>query len=277
MAERSILITGCSSGIGLTVAEGLAARGWRVFATARKPEDVFRLQALGLDALQLDVTDDESIATALQVVLARTGGTLDALFNNAGYGQPGAVEDLTRGAIREQFETNLFGALSLTNQVIPVMRAQGHGRLLFNSSILGFCAMPMRGAYNASKFAMEGLVDTLRLELHGTGIHPVLIEPGPIVSRFRPNALEAFQRHIHPEHSVHRAYYERVSKRLSDPKPQTRFTMGPEAVLAACLKALDARRPATRYRVTRPTQFFWYLKQVLPTRVLDWAAKKAGG
>lgn len=273
---RSILITGCSSGIGLCVAQGLQQRGWRVFATARKPEDVISLQERGLEALFLDVTDEESIDTALAVVLGRTGGTLDALFNNAGYGQPGAVEDLTRDALLEQFDTNVFGAQMVTNRVLPIMRQQGHGRILYNSSILGFAAMPLRGAYNASKFAMEGLVDTLRLELHGSNIHPVLIEPGPISSRFRPNAYLAYQRHIAGRPSVYQDIYNGLEARLRQEGPVTGFTLGPEAVLAAVLKALNSRRPAPRYRVTFPTKLFAVLKRILPTRWLDWAARKAG-
>uniref|UniRef100_A0A4W5LCQ8 Uncharacterized protein n=1 Tax=Hucho hucho TaxID=62062 RepID=A0A4W5LCQ8_9TELE len=198
MSSRSILITGCSSGIGLVVAQGLAAKGWRVFATARQAADVVRLQAQGLEALQLDVDDSDSIVQAVAEVLLRTGGTLDALFNNAGYGQPGAAEDVPRAAMRAQFETNVFGAWELMNAVIPVMRRQGHGRILFNSSVLGFAAMKYRGAYNASKYAMEGLCDTLRLELAGSGIAVSLIEPGPIESRFRANALwrRRWRRHV---------------------------------------------------------------------------------
>lgn len=276
-AEKTILITGCSSGIGLTVAQGLATRGWRVFATARRPEDVIRLQAQGLEALQLDVTDLDSIETALAIIVGRTGGKLHALFNNAGYGQPGAVEDLTLPAMRAQFETNVFGAIELTNQVLPIMRAQGHGKILFNSSILGFAAMPMRGAYNASKFALEGFADTLRLELHPTPIHIVLIEPGPIESRFRPNALQHLQRNIEIETSPHAAYYTQTLARLAKPGPAAPFTLPPEAVLHAVERALKARRPAARYRVTLPTQLFWYLRRILPTRWFDTLLRKAGG
>ena len=193
MSGGSILITGCSSGIGFQVAQGLRARGWRVFATARQPADVTRLQADGLESLALDLRDSASIQTAVTAVLERTGGRLDALFNNGAYGQPGAVEDLSREALREQFETNLFGTLELTNRLIPVMRRQGGGRILFNSSVLGLVAFPYRVAYVASKFALEGLADTLRLELTGTGIHICLIEPGPILSRFRDNAHAAYR------------------------------------------------------------------------------------
>ena len=269
MAAKSILITGCSSGIGLVVAQGLAAKGWRVFATARKAEDVSRLQQLGLEALPLDVDDSASIHAAVAEVLRRTGGTLDALFNNAGYGQPGAAEDVPRHAMRAQFETNLFGAWELMNAVLPVMRRQGHGRVLFNSSVLGFAAMKYRGAYNASKYAMEGLCDTLRLELAGSGIHVSLIEPGPIESRFRPNALAKFLANIDIAHSAHRASYEKQLLRLKKEGHAAPFTLPATAVLAKVERALLAARPAARYRVTFPTHLFWWLKRLLPTRWLD--------
>jgi len=269
VAAKSILITGCSSGIGLVVAQGLAAKGWRVFASARKAEDVSRLQQLGLEALPLDVDDSASIHAAVAEVLRRTGGTLDALFNNAGYGQPGAAEDVPRHAMRAQFETNLFGAWELLNAVLPVMRRQGHGRVLFNSSVLGFAAMKYRGAYNASKYAMEGLCDTLRLELAGSGIHVSLIEPGPIESRFRSNALVRFLANIDIAHSAHRAAYEKQLLRLKKEGHAAPFTLPATAVLAKVERALLAARPAARYRATFPTHLFWWLKRLLPTRWLD--------
>ncbi len=276
MTQKNILITGCSSGIGLDVARGLQQQGWRVFATARRAEDVASLRAQGFaDALQLNVDDSQSIRTALAEVLQRSGGTLHALFNNAGYGQPGAVEDISRQAMREQFETNLFGAWELMNAVLPVMRSQGHGRILFNSSVLGFAAMKYRGAYNASKYAMEGLCDTLRLELAGSGIFVSLIEPGPIESRFRPNALQKFLQNVDIQGSVHRDSYEKQLQRLKKEGHAAPFTLPGTAVLAKVEQALAAARPAARYRVTTPTHVFWYLKRLLPTRWLDWVLNKA--
>lgn len=266
---RSILITGCSSGIGQCAAAGLKARGWRVFATARRAEDVARLAGEGFESLRLDLDDPASIQAAVAAVLAATGGTLDALFNNAAYGQPGAVEDLSRAALRAQFETNLFGTLELTNCVIPVMRAQGHGRIVNNSSLLGLVALPYRGAYNASKFALEGLTDTLRLELAGCGIHVALIEPGPIVSRFRANARAAFYRHIDPAASPHRERYAGMERRLARPGPAAPFTLPPEAVLAKLIAALESPRPRVRYYVTVPTRLFAWLRRLLPYRLLD--------
>jgi len=277
MTQRTLLITGCSTGIGLACAQGMAARGWRVFATARKAEDVAALQAQGLEALQLDLDDSGSINAAVNAVLQHIGGTLDALFNNGAYGLPGAVEDLSREALRAQFETNLFGWLELTNRIIPVMRAQGHGRIVMNSSLLGFIALPYRGAYTASKFALEGLTDTLRMELAGSGIHVSLIEPGPIVSRFRANAHAAFKRWIDAEHSAHQKQYAAQERRLTKAGPAVAFTLPAEAVLDKLIHALTSPRPRARYRVTVPSHLFAYLKRVLSSRVLDLLLRKAGG
>lgn len=276
-SPRTILITGCSSGIGHCVAHGLRQRGWRVFATARKAEDVARLDAEGLESLPLDLDAPDSIRTAVEEVLARTGGTLDALFNNGAWGLPGAVEDLSRDALREQLETNLLGWLELTNLVIPVMRRQGHGRIIQNSSVLGFAAMPYRGAYNCSKFALEGLTDTLRLELRSSGIQVSLVEPGPIVSRFRENARAAFYRYIDREHSAHRQQYAAMEERLNKEGPAAPFTLPPEAVLAKVVHALESRRARPRYRVTVPTHLFAWLKRFLSSNGMDWVLRKASG
>ena len=276
MIGKSVLITGCSTGIGLSVAKGLKDKGYRVFATARKAPDVARLSAAGFESLQLDLADPASIRLAVDDILARTDGTLDALFNNGAYGQPGAVEDLSRDVLRAQFETNLFGWHELTNRVLPVMRHQGHGRIIQNSSVLGFVALQFRGAYNASKFALEGLTDTLRLELAGTGIHVSLIEPGPITSRFRENAFKAYQRNINPDTSVHRDKYMRMEERLTKQGPAIPFTLPPEAVLKKVLHALESRRPRARYYVTFPTYLFGFLKRVLSARLLDRVLNKVG-
>ncbi|MFM8331270.1 MAG: SDR family NAD(P)-dependent oxidoreductase [Candidatus Methylumidiphilus sp.] len=269
MNDKAVLITGCSSGIGLCCAEGLKARGYRVFATARKNEDVERLRALGLESCRLDIADPASIRAGLETVLEATGGTLFGLFNNAGFGQPGAVEDLTREALREQFETNVFGTLELTNLVLPVMRAQEQGRVIINSSVLGFVALPYRGAYIASKYALEGFADTLRLELAGSGVYVSLVEPGPITSRFRDNAYKLYQKHIEPEDSFHRNRYLAMEARLQKPGPAVPFTLGPEAVLQRVIHALEAKRPQPRYYVTFPTYLFGVLKRLLPTAWMD--------
>lgn len=265
---RAVLITGCSSGIGRCLANGLRERGYRVFATARREQDVAALSEAGFESLQLDLDSPESLHNAVKTVLERTQGRLYALINNGAYGQPGAVEDLSRDVLRAQFETNLFGTQELTNRVIPAMRAQGGGRIINISSILGIVCFAYRGAYNATKFALEALSDTLRLELRGTNIHVSLIEPGPIESRFRANAFDAFKRHIDREHSAHREHYARLEKRLEGTKPMP-FTLPPEAVLKKVIRALEARRPKARYGVTIPTHLFLVLRRVLPTRVLD--------
>ena len=269
MNDKAVLITGCSSGIGLCCAAGLQARGYRVFATARKSEDVERLKAQGFEAYRLDIADGSSIRDGIGQVLEATEGKLYGLFNNAGFGQPGAVEDLSREVLCEQFETNVFGTLELTNLVLPVMRRQEAGRIIINSSVLGFAAMPYRGAYNASKYALEGLADTLRLELAGSGVHVSLVEPGPIRSRFRDNAYTLYLKNIKPEASVHRHQYQKMEARLLKEGPATPFTQGPEAVLERVVHALEAKRPKARYYVTFPSYLFGYLKRLLPTTWLD--------
>ncbi len=276
-ARKPVLITGCSSGIGLCVARGLHRRAYRVFASARKAEDVARLEHEGLESLRLDLDDSDSIQRALNEVLERTQGRLYGLFNNGAYGQPGAVEDLTREALRRQFETNLFGWHELTCRVLPVMRRQGEGRIIQNSSVLGLVVMPYRGAYNAAKFALEGLSDTLRLELAGSGIHVALIEPGPIESRFRANARQAFHEHVDAAHSPHQDQYRAMQSRLEKPGPAAPFTLPPEAVLAKVVHALESPRPKARYYVTVPTYLFGYLRRILSTRMLDRVMLKVSG
>lgn len=269
LSASAILLTGCSSGIGYAAAQGLRDRGYRVFATARRLEDVQALAGEGFEALQLDLTSSASIDAAVGEVLARTGGELYALFNNAGYGQPGALEDLSRDALREQFETNLFGLHELTCRVLPVMRRRGHGRIVHNSSLLGYVALRYRGAYNASKFALEGLTDTLRLELAGTGVHVCLIEPGPIESRFRQNALQAFLRHNTVAGSIHTAAYRAMIARLAKAGPAAPFTLPAASIMKPLLHALESPRPRARYRLTVPAHAFWVLKRLLPTALLD--------
>lgn len=274
--KKTILITGCSSGIGYCAAKGLQERGYRVFATARKRSSVEKLLAEGLESFRLDLNDSNSIHFAFEEVMRRTGGELYALFNNGAYGLPGAVEDLNRDALRAQFETNVFGWQELTNLVIPVMRRQGYGRIIQNSSVLGFVALPFRGAYNASKYAIEGLSDTLRLELKGSNVYVSLIEPGPIASQFRTNAVQALQKYIDIENSFHREKYQGVLSRLNKPGPAVPFTLPPEAVLKRVIHALEAEKPQARYYVTVPTYLFGILKRILSTRALDFLLAKSG-
>lgn len=266
--SRSILITGCSSGIGAAAAEMLAARGWRVFASCRKEEDCARWRDRGIAAPRLDYADEPSIEAAFAEVMAETGGRLDALYNNGAYAIPGALEDLPTDGLRAAFETNLFGWHALTNLAVPVMRAQGAGRIVNCSSVLGFSALKYRGAYQATKFALEGLTDTLRLELHGTGVHVSLIEPGPITSRFRENSYAHFKRWIRVEGSPHAAIYANVDKRLKS-TAKSRFELGPEAVVEKLIHALESDRPRVRYFVTTPTYISNLAKRVLSSRCFD--------
>jgi len=269
MIQRSVLITGCSSGIGLASALAMKARGWRVFATARKPEDLARLKdEHGLESLYLDYTEPESIAAAATRVLEATDGTLSALFNNGAYGQPGAIEDVTPDVLRAQFEANVIGWHDLTRRVIPAMRARGQGRIVFCSSVLGLIVAPYRGAYCASKFAVEALADALRMELAGTGIDVSLIEPGPIATRFVEHAIEAYRRNIDMEGSPHREVYRTRVASMEEGGNQS-FKLGPEAVVAKLVHALEAKRPKARYYVTFPTYAAALLRRLLPTRALD--------
>ncbi len=272
---RSILITGCSSGIGHHAAHALAKRGWRVFATCRKREDTLRLQGEGLESLVLDLTDRDSIARALADILARSDGRLDALFNNGAYAIPGATEDLPTDALRAIFEANLFGWHELTRQVLPVMRAQGHGRIVQNSSVLGLAGLRWRGAYVATKFALEGLTDVLRLEMAGTGIQISLIEPGPVTSRIRENSIPHFERWIDWQASPRADQYrDSLLARLYDKKEPDFFELPPDAVTRRLIHALEARRPRARYYVTTPTWLLGGARRVLPTRLLDMILRK---
>ncbi|WP_417549910.1 SDR family NAD(P)-dependent oxidoreductase [Methylophaga sp.] len=274
MTRRNILITGCSSGIGLEASQILQRRGYYVIATVRKPADQALLAEAGVTTLLCDLNDSESIYTMVAAAILAFEGQIDVLFNNAAYGQPGAVEDLTREALRQQFETNVFGTQELTNLVIKQMRQQGFGRIVYNSSVLGLIALPYRGAYNASKFAIEGLADTLRLELKGTGIDISLIEPGPITSKFRQNAFAKYQQHIDKNISAHKTTYYAMEKRLLTPGPAAPFTLPAKAVVDKLLHAIEAERPKIRYYVTFPTYLFAYLKRVLPARALDWVLNR---
>ncbi|GGK81844.1 SDR family NAD(P)-dependent oxidoreductase [Amphritea balenae] len=271
---KTVLITGCSSGIGQHVALGLQQRGYNVLATARKQADVEVLQQQGLNAAQLDLDSSESIQQAMAWVKREiehaSAGELYGLFNNGAYGQPGAIEDLSRNVLRQQLETNLLGWHELTCAVLPLMRHQGYGRIIQNSSVLGLITLRFRGAYNTSKFALEGYTDTLRQELDGTGIYVSLIEPGPVTSKFRVNAFKAFQDNIDIKASPFRSTYEKVEARLAnDQDSDDIFTLGPESVLKKVLHALESKRPKPRYYVTFPTYLFGYLRRILPTRLLD--------
>ncbi len=276
LKNRAVLISGCSTGIGRCLALGLYERGYRVFASVRKPEDMASLKEAGLESLVLDLDSSDSIQQAVAEVLEKTQGRLYALINNGAYGLPGAVQDLSRDALRQQFETNLFGTHELTCRVLPVMRAQNEGRIIQMSSILGFMCFPFRGAYQATKYALEGISDTLRLELRGTHVRVSLIEPGPIISCFRENAYAAFRANIDIDNSAYRGQYVRLIRRLEGQSGRMPFTLPPEAVLKRTIHALEARNPKIRYRVTFPASLFEFLRRILPYSVLDRVLAKTG-
>ncbi|MFT5894245.1 MAG: NAD(P)-dependent dehydrogenase (short-subunit alcohol dehydrogenase family) [bacterium] len=271
MTQRSVLITGCSSGIGLDAARTLSSRGWHVLATCRKESDCELLRAEGLESFPLDYDDSQSISQGVLHALELTNGKLDALFNNGAYAIPGLVEDLPRGALRAIFETNLFGQFELINGVLPIMRKQGHGRIVNCSSVLGFAAQPFRGAYNASKFAMEGLSDTLRLELSDSPIQVILIEPGPIKTLIRQNSIAPFERWVNWKSSHQRERYENeLCPRLYTPANiKNKFELLPDAVTEKLIHALESTRPRPRYFVTTPTYLAGFFKRVLSTRWFD--------
>ena len=270
---RTILITGCSSGIGYDAAHGLKARGWRVFATCRQPVDCARLVGEGLESFPLDYADEASIAAAVDEVKARAG-RLDALFNNGAFACPGLVEDLPRGALRAIFEVNLFGYHDLTRRVIPLMRAQGSGRIINCSSVLGLVALKWRGAYVATKFAMEGLTDVLRIEMADTGIKVILIEPGPIGTSIREKAIPHFERWIDWQNSARAAEYATLRGRLYQAGPKDRWELPASAVTEKLIHALESARPKARYYVTTPTYLMGFARRILSTRLLGWVIAK---
>ena len=275
MTQKTILITGCSSGIGYDAAHGLRAIGWRVFAACRTDDDCARLRAQGFDSPRIDYADETTIFQALKDIEQATGSTLDAVFNNGAHATPGAVEDLPTDALRAIFEVNVFGWHTLVRAAIPMMRAQGHGRIIQCSSVLGFVGMPWRGAYNATKHAIEGLTDTLRIEMRDTPIDVILIEPGPVTSRIRANSIPHFERWIDWKSSARRSQYEAdLINRLYNSAGPDRFELPPSAVTQKLVHALTAKRPKPRYYVTTPTYMMGILRRILSTRALDWVISR---
>ncbi len=274
MTQKSILITGCSSGIGYDAAHGLRAKGWRVFASCRQAHDCARLIEEGFESPLIDYADTDTIYNGLAEVLEATGGTLDALYNNGAFACPGAVEDLPRGALREIFEANVFGVHELTQTVIPVMRNQGHGRIINCSSVLGLVAMKWRGAYVSTKFAIEGLTDVLRLEMADTPIKIILLEPGPITSKIRVNSIPHFEQWVDHENSARSEQYGELRQRLYKDRGPDKFELPASATTKKIIRALESKRPKARYYVTLPTHMMGALRRILPTRALDWIIQK---
>ncbi|MGF1739598.1 SDR family oxidoreductase [Vibrio profundum] len=273
--KKAILITGCSTGIGYTCAHALHQRGYQVIASCRQDTDVERLRSEGLTCIQLDLNDPSSIQQATALALELCEGSLFAVFNNGAYGQPGALEDLPTDALRAQFESNVFGWHELIRLLLPTLLAQPKARIVQNSSVLGFAAMKYRGAYNASKFAIEGWTDTLRLELFDTNVDISLLEPGPINTEFRANALRAFQRWINISSSRHSHHYQQQVDRLQATSSNNRFVLPPEACIPPLLHALESDNPKHRYPITTPTKIFAIMKRLLPSKWLDPILRRA--
>jgi len=270
---KSVLVTGCSTGIGLCIALGLQNKGYRVFPTARTNEDIKKLEDLGFEALLLDLSSSSSIKAAVFKLYEKTN-ELYALINNGAYGQAGALEDISREVLDKQFQSNVFGWHELTNLVLPKMRVYDQGRIIYISSVLGFIAMPFRGSYVASKFAIEGLVGTLRLELSNTNIKFSVIQPGPIESKFRQNAFKAFKENVDESNSHYTEQYQSMIQRLQSGK-NVKFTLPPEAVLNCALHALESKTPKNYYRVTFPTKLFALLGNIFPSKWLDFILNRS--
>ena len=271
---KTVLITGCSSGIGLDAAHHMRARGWRVIATCRKEADIQARRDEGFETLHLELADEDSVARCAREALAL--GPVDALVNNAAFAIPGAAEDLPRGALRAIFEANLFGTHDLTRHFLPHFRQHG-GRVVNISSVLGLAGIPWRGAYVATKFALEGLTDVLRVEMADTPVKVILIEPGPIGTRIRLNSIPHFETWIDWQASPRAEQYRQtLLRRLYEPSAKKdRFELPPRAVSEKIAHALESRTPRPRYYVTTPTYIAGIGRRLLPTRALDWFARRS--
>ena len=268
--NKSVLVTGCSSGIGRATSACLRASGWTVYPTARKVEDLDALEADGFQAIQLDVASSASIEATVDQVLGLTGGKLGALVNNAGFGMPGAIQDLTRDAMRRQFEVNVFGLQELTNKFVPVFREHGGGRIVNVSSVVGRLALPFMGIYSASKFALEAISDVQRVELAPDSIFVSLVEPGPIRTSFSTNCAGQGEERLDTATSKFGAAYQRYfEKRRNGGMGEDRFRLPPEAVAKKILHALESPRPRIRYKVTLPAYFGDWAARFVPARMID--------
>jgi len=269
----NVVITGCSTGIGLATAHYLQNNGIKVYPTARHTSDVQRLKRLGFEtAMLLDVTNYQHITQVIEAVMT-SDGKIDVWFNNAGYGQPAMIEDLPTNILKEQFETNVWGLHECTRQIIPIMKKQGYGKIIQHSSVLGIVSLAGRGAYNASKYAIEGLTDTLRLELQGSNIYPVLLNTGPITSDFRINAMQKLRENIDIEHSSYKIKYQAS---LNADKSTVPFNEEAISVAKVVYTIITTKKPKPRYYITKATYLLGYLKRVLSTTLLDKILLKIG-
>ncbi|EOE6913938.1 SDR family oxidoreductase [Cronobacter turicensis] len=250
--QKSLLITGCSSGIGLACAQELRRQGFQILAACRKPDDVARMNTLGFTGIELDLDSPQSVEAAAQEVIRLTNNRLYGIFNNGGYGVYGPLSTISRAQMEQQFSTNFFGAHQLTMLLLPAMLPHGEGRIVNTSSVMGLISTPGRGAYAASKYALEAWSDALRMELRYSGVKVSLIEPGPIHTRFTENVNQT-----------------QTDKPVENPGIAARFTLGPEAVVAKVRHAFESPNPRIRYPVTLVTHAVGILKRLLPTRMMD--------
>jgi NAD(P)-dependent dehydrogenase (short-subunit alcohol dehydrogenase family) len=264
-AARTVLITGCSTGIGRATAERLAARGWTVWATARRPEAIADLEGHGCRILALDVTDEGSMRAAVE--RAEADGPLGALVNNAGYSQSGALESVDVDRVRAQFETNVFGLLRLSQLVLPGMRRAGAGRIVNLSSMGGKLTFPGGGVYHATKYAVEALSDVLRFEVQGFGVDVVIVEPGLIRTAFGDTAVSTVDAGDGPYAQFNVAVSRATAGAYSG--PMSRLGAGPGAVAKVIERALTAKRPRTRYKVTASARVLMAQRRLVPDRVWD--------
>ena len=267
---RAVLVTGCSSGIGAATALRLHRAGHVVYASARRTEDLAELAAAGIATVQLDVTDEASMQAGVKRV-ADERGAVEILVNNAGYGVMGVVEEVPLANVRAQFETNVFGAVRLIQLVLPGMRARQWGRIINVSSILGRAAVPGGAIYDASKYALEGVSDALRLEVPRFGIHTTLIEPGPVRTGFAAPAVAGMA----GDSATYGEFRERLAAWYGTvygpdrPNLLGRFTVDADAVAAVIERAIRARRPRARYPVGVPARGLLSLRRLLPDRMFD--------
>ena len=272
--SKTVLVTGCSSGIGEATANYLRGEGWDVFPTARSEFDLEKLRSLGFEALSLDLCDSNSIKDCVSRLLRQCPAGIGAIVNNAGIAIPGAIEDLTREDLKMQFEVNVFGLHELTNRLIPTMRDQGWGRIVNISSIYGVLTAPMLGGYCASKYALEALSNAQRMALFGSGVGLSLVEPGPIVSCFRRNAYESLKNRVTAEHHFYTGYDKFLRRKLVDPQRKTRFMQSPQQVAKKVLHAITSDNPRQRYLVTLPAYAGYFMARILPGPAIDCVMKK---
>lgn len=276
--SRAVLITGCSTGIGRATARRLAGGGYTVYATARRPESIADLEQAGCRTLAVDVTDEDSMQTAVRVV-EDAEGAVGVLVNNAGYSQGGPVEQVPMDAVRRQFETNVFGSIRLIQLVLPGMRRQGWGKIVNVGSMGGRVTFPGGGLYHATKYSLEALSDALRFETRGFGVDTILIEPGLIVSDFARAAVDTTNSLGDGDGDTTEGVYEQFNAKLASlttrvyAGPMRHLGGDPDAVAKAIEKAISRRRAPTRVPVTPSARLTMLQRRLLPDRVWDAAMR----